>query len=195
MPYVKRWGCSETPGNTVYRFSHPSNTPVTELLSPTGLILVSFALHWLAHRFDTFDADSALLWKVERAAAAHIEKGRKLLLRESKLDAMRTSSETNCCTPVLAAILRLALALQSPVVTLCTSFCKVKKFYVLTVYELREDSRISRDYFHIQVKVKMKFNLKPMYNLMHVERILSQPCTIYEQQKPLRATHSHTNYK
>jgi len=35
----------------------------------------------------------------------------------------------------------------------------------------------------------------PTYNLMHVEHTLSQPCTIHEQQKPLRATHSHMNYE
>jgi hypothetical protein len=69
---------------------------------------------------------------------------------------MRTSSETNCCAPVLAAILRLVLALQSPVVTLCMSCFNIKKFYVLTIYEMCEDFRISRDHFHIKVKGKGK---------------------------------------
>lgn len=44
MPYVKRQGRNETPGSIVYKFSHPLSMPVNELLSPTGLILVSFAL-------------------------------------------------------------------------------------------------------------------------------------------------------
>jgi len=36
----------------------------------------------------------------------------------------------------------------------------VKKFYVLTIYELCEDVRISWDYFHIKVNVKVKFTLE-----------------------------------
>ena len=173
ISYVKWKGCSETPGSTVYKFSHPSNTPVTELLSPTGLILVSFALRWLVARpSDTSDADSVLLWKAERAAVAHIESGGKLLLRESKLDAMRISSETNYCTPLLAAILRLALALLSPVVTLCTAGFNVKKFYeyLLPIYELCEDFKTSKDYFHMKVKVKVKFALEQARNAQRGSR-------------------------
>ena len=150
MLCVKWSGCTETTGSTIYKFSHPSNTPETELLSQTGLMLVSFALRWLVARpSDMFDAESALLRKAERAAAAHIENGRKLLLRESKVDVMRISSGTNCCTPVLAAILCLALALQSPVVILCSIRFNVRKFYVLPIHVLCENLRTSMDYFPI----------------------------------------------
>jgi hypothetical protein len=52
------------------------------------------------------------------------------------------------------------------VVTLCTAGFNVKKFYeyLLPIYELCEDFKTSKDYFHMKVKVKVKFALEQARN-------------------------------